>query len=166
MPSRGASPPLHLKRLTLSRVMTATAGLALAFAFLPATLSVAFAVTVLGVLTLDGMHVPQVTRGSGVRRWLPWLIWSLALTACPAAIAVVGPVYQHHGPSVYDRIVTRVVNGLGFVQLGLSVIASIVVVVLTPNSYRWLAWAAVLTVGAFTVILLLGALMATTGAYL
>ena len=48
----------------------------------------------------------------------------------------------------------------------MSVIASIAVVVLTRQSFRWLAWAAIPAIGAFTVVLLLGALMATIGAYL
>jgi hypothetical protein len=146
--------------------MGAIAGLALAFAFLPTSLSCAIAVTVLGILALEGMRLPLVTSGGGVWRWFPWVIWSLALTLCPVAIAFVGALFEHHGPPDYHRLETRVVDGLGLAQLGVLVIASIAVVVLTRGSYRWLAWAAVLAIGALTVVLHLGAWMATTGAYL
>jgi hypothetical protein len=166
MPSDSTAPLPRSKRLTPSRIMTSIAFLALAFAFLPTILSSAFAVSVLGILVLDGMHPPQVTSGCGARRWFPWVIWFLALTACPVAISVVGTVYTNHGPIAYDRVATRVVNGLGLAQLGVSVIASIAVVALTRRSFRWLAWAPILAIGAFTVVLLVGASMATTGAYL
>ena len=43
-------------QFTLGRVMAAIAGLALAFAFLPTLLSVAFVVTVLGILVLEGLR--------------------------------------------------------------------------------------------------------------
>ena len=142
-----ASSPPQSKRLTLSRITGRSAGLALAFAFLPTSLSVSLAVAVLGILrALEGMRPPLVTSGGGVRRWIPWVIWSLCYTACPAAIAMVGALYKHNGPPDYDRFATRVVDGLGFAQLGVSVIASIAVVVLTRGSYRWLAWAAVLAI--------------------
>jgi hypothetical protein len=139
MPSDMASPLSDPKRLTLSRIMTAIGGLAVAFAFLPTNLSVALAVSLLGIFALDGMHLPQVTRGDGIRRWFPWLIWALALMACPVAISVVGAVNEHHGPLDYDRVAARVVRGLGLAQLGVSVIASIAVVVLARRSLRWLA---------------------------
>ena len=110
-------PLIRSKRLSLSLIMSSIAFLALAFAFVPTTLSSAFAVSVLGILVLDGMHPPQVTSGCGARRWFPWVVWFLALTACPVAISVAGNVYSNHGPIAYDRVVTRVVNGLGLVQL-------------------------------------------------
>jgi hypothetical protein len=146
--------------------MGAIAGSALAFAFLPTLLSVAFTVTVLGILVLKGMHLPLVTDEGGMWRWFPWVLWSLALMACPAAIPIVGALYEYQGPPDYNRWAYRVVNGLGFAQLSISVIASVSVVVLARGAYRWLAWAAVLAIGALTVLLHLGAAMATTGAYL
>lgn len=51
--------------LTLGRLMGAIGGLALAFAFLPTSLSAALTVTVIGILSLDGMRLPLVTIG----RW-------------------------------------------------------------------------------------------------
>ena len=146
--------------------MTSIAFLALAFAVLPTILSSAFAVSVLVILVLDGMHAHRVTSGCGARRWFPWVVWFLALTACPVAISEVGTEYTNHGPIAYDRVATRVVNGLGLAQLGVSVIASIAVVVLTRRSFRWWAWAAILAIGAFTLVIHLGAVMKTTGAYL
>ena len=45
------------------------------------------------------------------------------------------------------------VDGLFFVHLGVLVIASVAVVVLTQGGYRWLAWAAILANGVFAVLL-------------
>jgi hypothetical protein len=166
MPSDLASSSPRSERLTLMRIMGAIAGLALVFAFLPWLLSVPLAVAILGIFVLGGMHLSLVTSGCGVRRWIPWVLWSLALTACPVAIAVLGTVYEYHGTPLYNRWATRAVDILGFAQLGVSVIASVAVVVLTRGSYRWLAWAAVLAIGALAFLLYFGAMMATTGAYL
>jgi hypothetical protein len=55
MPSDSSARLPRSKRLTPSRIMTSIAFLALAFAFLPTILSPAFAVSVLGILVLDGM---------------------------------------------------------------------------------------------------------------
>ena len=85
---------------------------------------------------------------------------------CPIAIAVVGNVYEHHGPPVNDCLAARVVDWLGLAHLGIMVIASVAVVVLTAGSYRWLAWAAILTVGVLGFLLYFGAATATTGEYL
>jgi hypothetical protein len=79
---------------------------------------------------------------------------------------VVGTVHEYHGPPVYDRCAARVVEWLGLAHLGIMVIASVVVVVLTAGSYRWLAWAAILAVGVLGFLLYFGAAVATTGAYL
>jgi hypothetical protein len=154
------------KRLTLRRILGAIAGSALAFASLPWLMSIPLVVAVFGILGLDGTHPPVVTSGDGVRRWVPWAVWSFGLAACPIAIAVVGTVYEYHGPPVYDRWAARVVEWLGLTHLGIMVIASVVVVVLTAGSYRWLAWAAILAVGVLGFLLYFGAAMATTGAYL
>ena len=158
------SPPS--KRLTLRRLMGAIAGSALAVASLPWFLSIPLVAAVFGILGLDGIHPPLVTSGDGVRRWVPWAVWSFGLAACPIAIAVVGTVYEYHGPPDYDRWARRVVECLGLAHLGIMVIASIAVVVLTPGSYRWLAWVAILAVGLLGFLLYFGAAMATKGAYL
>jgi hypothetical protein len=146
--------------------MGAIASSALAFAILPTELSVALAVTVFGILVLLGMHLPLVTRGGGVWGWLPWVLWFLALAACPVAITVVGALYEYHGPPDYNRWAARLVHGLGYAQLGVSVVSSVAVIALTRGSYRWLAWAAILAIGVVTVVLHFGAAMATTGGYL
>jgi hypothetical protein len=146
--------------------MSAIAGLALAFAILPTPLSVAFAVTVLGILVLKGMHLPLVTRGDGVRSWLPWALWALALATCPVAIATVGELYEYHGSPDQDRWAVHVVDRLGYAHLGVMVVASVAVILLTRGIYRWLAWALVLAIGVITGFVLLGAEMATSGAYL
>jgi hypothetical protein len=153
-------------RLTLRRVMGAIAALALAFAFLPTTLSATLAVTVAGVLALEGMHFPLLTTGTGARRWFPWAVWSLTLMACPVAITIVGVLCQTHVPGNLDGPATRAVFALAFAQFGVSVIASIVVVVLARGAYRWLAWAGVLVIGALTDFVHAFAAMATTGYYL
>ena len=143
--------------------MGAIAGAAIAFACLPSLLSISLVVAVFGVLGLEGLHPPLVTSGRGLRRWVPWAVWSLGLAACPIALAVVGTVYERHGPPVYDRRATRVVEWFAFAHLVVMVIASVAVVILTAGSYRWLAWAVILTVGMLTCLLFLGAAMAVTG---
>ena len=84
------------------------------------------------------------------------MIWFLAADGLPG-----GDLRRRH--RVYEPWTDclrpgryAVLNGLGLVQLGVSVIASIAVVVLTRQSFRWLAWAAILAIGTFTVVLHLG----------
>jgi hypothetical protein len=208
--SADVSSSLHpSKRLTLRRIMGAIAGSALAFASLPWFLSIPLVVAVLGILGLDGIHPPLVTSGGGVRRWVPWAVWSLGLAACPIAMAVLDTVYEHGGPPFYDRWVARVLDGqrgharrllndrhynhwvarlqaiqsgraqlyrgdrvydrwvarvlqrLFQAHLGIMVIGSVAVVVLTAGSYRWLAWAAILAVGVLGCLLFESYLVAT-----
>ena len=137
-----------------------------AFASLPWVLSIPLVVAAFGILGLDGCHSPLVTSVGGVRRWVPWAVGWLGLAACPIAISVVDTVYEYHGPPAYDRWAAHVVRWLGLAHLGVMVIASVGVVVLTAGSYRWLAWAAILAVGVLGLLLYLGAAMATTRAYL
>ena len=49
--------------------------------------------------------------------------------------------------------ITRVVGWLCFAHLGVSVVASIAVVVLTRGDSRWFAWAAILAHGVFTMFM-------------
>jgi hypothetical protein len=110
----------HSPPLTLRRIMAVIAALALAFAFLPILLSAALAVTVVGILVLEGLRLPLITDGGGVRRWLPWVLWSLALATCPIATAVVGTLYEHTGPPAFSGPRpwdARVVDGLAFAHL-------------------------------------------------
>jgi hypothetical protein len=157
-PGIDSSPP-HSPPLTLRRLVGAIAVSALAFAYLPPVLSVALTVTVFGILVLQGMRLPLVTSGGGVWRWLPWVLWSLALMACPVAITVVGTTHSvpHEmyicaaaGPLPW---IHRVVDGLCFVHFVVSVVASVAVVVLTRGGHRWLAWAAILAHGVFTMFM-------------
>jgi hypothetical protein len=146
--------------------MGAIAGLALAFAFLPTLLSVALTVAVVGVLALEGMRLPLITSGSGPHRWLPWVIWTLALLTCPVAMYAIGALYRRVGPPSYDVVAARVVEALGLAHLVVSVVASIAVVILTRGFFRWLAWAAVIVIGAFTAWAQLINVMETTGYWL
>ena len=169
MPSRKVSLPSNSAGLRLSQIVIAIAILAIAFAFLPIVLSLALTVTVLGILTLKGLRVPRITDGVGVRRWLPWVFWSLMLAACPVAIWVVSIAFPHYGPpALYGPRpwAAQVVDILCDVHLGVSIVASVSVVFLARDGYRWLAWAAILAVGLFTAFLALGAVMMTTGVYL
>src|SRR4051812_38224269 len=95
MPPRVASSIPPSPPLKLRHTMAVIAALALTFAFLPIGLSVMWAVAVVGILVLQGLRLPLVTDGGGVRRWLPWMIWSLALAVCPIAVAIVGNLYQY-----------------------------------------------------------------------
>jgi hypothetical protein len=72
---------------------------------------------------------------------------------------LVGTVYEYHGPPVYDRWAARVLEWLLLAHLGIMVIASVTVVVLTAGSYCWLAWAAILAVGVLGCLLYFGAAM-------
>jgi hypothetical protein len=125
-----------------------TSDLTSTFAFLPLPLSIPVAVAVFGVIVLGGMQLPVVTSGSGVRRWLPWVLWFLALMACPVAMVVVRWVCESHEPPIRDDWVDRVLARLGVAHLGVSAIASLAVVVLTRGVYRLLAWAAILAIDA------------------
>jgi hypothetical protein len=169
MPSDVTSSLARSERLTLGRVMGAIAGLALTFAVLPTPLSVALAVTVLGILVLEGMQLSPVTIRGGAWRWLPWVVWFLALMACPTAIAVIGIVYEHIGPPLFNSPrpwAARVVDSLGLAHFAISFIASLAVVVLTRGALRWAAWAAIVAIGLFAALFSLGAAMSTTGIYL
>ncbi len=147
MSTSTTSPPSTPRPLTLKRLMGAIAVSALAFALLPIPLSAALAVAVCGVVVLDGMRLPVVGE-DGVRGWVFLLLWFLALIACPVAICVVDAVTLH---VVYNELwVVRLVEGLGYAQLVVSVVASISVVVLVRGQGRWVAWAAILAVGAWT----------------
>lgn len=159
----------HSPPLTMSRLMVAIGALSLAFAFLPTILSSALAVAVVGNLILQGMRPAVLSDRGGTWRWLPWVIWSLALATCPIATAVVGTLYEHTGPPATAGPrpwAARVVDGLMFAHLGVSVVASVVVVILTRGVHRWLAWAAILAILVFAGFIGLGAVMATTGVYL
>ncbi len=136
--------------------MVAIAGSARRLRVLPWLLSVPLAATVFGVIVLGGMQLPLVTRGGGVRRWLPWGLWSIALATCPVAITTVGALYPHMGPSAVGwerQRAARMVERLVFTQLGISAICSVTVVMLTRGAYRWLAWAAILAVLVVTALL-------------
>ena len=159
----------RLEPLTLGRVMVAIVGLALAFAFLSKLLSLALAVTVLGILVVDGLHPRLVTAKGGVWAWFPWIVWFLALVACPVAISIIAIVYEHTGPPPWNGPrpwAARVVDGLAFAQAAVSVIAAVTVVVLTRGPFRWVAWLAILAIGAVAIVLWLGAAMSTRGVYL
>jgi hypothetical protein len=113
--------------------MAVIAILGLGFAFLPILLSVVLAITMVGSLVLQGMRLPPVTDRRGVWKWLPWVLWSLALAACPIAIEVIGEEYVNTGPPALGGPLpwaARVVDNLGLAHLGVSVVASVSVVVL------------------------------------
>lgn len=158
----------HSAPLSMSRTMVVIAALALGFAFIPHELSMPMAVTVACILVLEGLRLPLITEGGGVRKWLPWVLWSLALATCPIAIAVVGTVYEHTGSPALSGLrpwAAHLVDGLWFAHSCVSVVASASVVVLT-RGYRWLAWVAILVIGVIAGVLPLGATMTTTGIYL
>jgi hypothetical protein len=153
-------------RYTLGHCMAVIALLAFAFASLPILLSSALAVTVVGILVLQGLRLPPITDGVGVRRWLPWVLWSLALATCPIATGVVGSLYEHPGPPAFSGPrpwAARLVEGLGFAHMGVSVVASVGVVLLTRGGYCWLAWAAIFAIGMFAALIWVDAWKATMG---
>jgi hypothetical protein len=164
-----ASTSPRSSRLTLGQMLIAVGVLAVGFAFLPWALSGVMAVTISGILVLQGLRLPLLTGRGGMWCWLPWALWCLALATCPVAIIVVGNVYQHTGPPAFTGPrpwAARVVDALGSAHLGLSVVASMSVVVLVREGFRWIAWAAIVAVGVFTAFAALGAAMSTTGVYL
>lgn len=169
MPSGNFASPLRAPPLTLRALLGAIAGLALAFAILPLDLSVPLAVAVSGILALQGMRLPVITKRAGARRWLPWVAWSLMLAACPVAIGVVGVMYPRAGPPAFTGPrpwATRVVDALFYCQLAVSVAASWSVVFLVRDGRRWIAWGAIVAVGVFTFFIACCAIMVTTGVYL
>jgi hypothetical protein len=86
----------------------------------------------------------------GVRGWLPWTVWLLALTACPVAMCAVVARSLLAGPDGSLSWTICVVEGLGHAHLAVSVVAWILVVLLARGEGRWLALAAILTVGIWT----------------
>ena len=101
--------------------------------------------------------------------WFPWIVWFLALVACPVAISVIGVVYKHTGPPALNGPqpwAAAVVDGLAYAHIAVSVIAAVAVAVLTRGSFRWVAWLAILVIGAVASVLWFGAEMSTTGVYL
>ena len=161
VPSTAHRPPLRL-----AHVMAGVAVTALILAAFPNVLGLSMAVTVFGILILQGMRLPLVTRGNGIRRWLPWAAWGMLLAACPAAMVVVGIAFPHVGQPAYvgpRPWAANVVDGLCAAHLGASVIASISVVLLAEGGSRWFAWAGVLAMGVVAAFAALGAGMATTG---
>ncbi|MFO0959720.1 MAG: hypothetical protein U0800_20165 [Isosphaeraceae bacterium] len=156
--------------LSLIRIMVASAALAVAFSFLHVVLSLTLAISVLGVLALLGLRLPVITDRGGVMRWLPWVLWSLALLTCPGATFVMGNIYHHTstraisaGPTPRAAVV---VERLFFVHLGVSSIAAMAVVVLTRGGYRWSAWAIIVLMIGVAFMACLVAWMDITGVYL
>jgi hypothetical protein len=149
--------------------MGAIAAAALGFALLPMPFAAALACAVCGVVVLDGMRLPIVTKRGGARSWLPWAVWLLFLVSCPIATWVVAAVDPSIGPPAFGGPLpwaARVVERLGDAQVVVSVVAAVAVVVLTRGMRRWLAWAGILLVGVFAWLLCLHAWMAITGIYL
>jgi hypothetical protein len=144
---------LPSKALTLFDMMIGVAILAFSFAFLWKIFAGAMVVVVLGVYAAKGLRWPVITDRPGVWRWLPWVVWFSMLLVCPVAIGVVEghfPYSEHpHGSQVRLRA-GKLVEAFGYTHLGLSTLAAVAVVVLTRGYYRWLAWAAILLVGVFT----------------
>ncbi len=145
--------------------MVAIAVLAAGYAFLLQVLALPLTAIVLGVLVLKGFRLPIITEGPGVRRWLPWVIWSSMLVVCPVAVIVLTARYGH--PTVSFTVVPpmdpgrawalRMLNVACFVHMGLSVIAALAVVVLTRGYRRWIAWSAILFIGIIDLGLVLSA---------
>ena len=78
-----------------------------------------------------------------------WVARLLESQPGPAQLrrVLAGPAQLRRGVLVYDRWVRRVLERLFQAHLGIMVIASVAVVVLTAGSYRWWAWTAILAVG-------------------
>ncbi len=141
--------------LTLSEIMVAIAVLAGGYAFLFKGLALILMVTMLGVLVLKGLRLPIITEGQGVRKWLPWVVWSSMLVVCPVAVIVLKARYGH--PTISFTVVPpmdpgrawalEMLNVFCYVHVGLSIIAAIAVVVLTRGYGRWIAWAGILFIG-------------------
>jgi hypothetical protein len=128
--------------------MGAVAASAIFFALLPTPFAVALTVAVCGVVVLDGMRLPVVTEGNGAWRWLPWMIWLLALLGCPIATRVVEFYRSVGAPGFCGPLATlQLVDGLVLAHLAIFVVASIAVVVLTRGPRRWLAWTAMVVIG-------------------
>jgi hypothetical protein len=132
--------------------MGAIAAVAFILAVLPMSYAVPLAVAAFGIIVLNGMRLPIVTDGTGRRRWLPWAVWLAALLACPAAMWGVAAMMvkaspRNPGGPAPSRDF-RPLEGLIVGQVAASVVASVAVVVLTRGHWRWLAWAAILVIGA------------------
>jgi hypothetical protein len=155
---------------TSERTVLAFAVLALALAALPWMLSVPLALAVSGTLVLQALHPPSVMRGGGLWLWPAWAAWWLALAACPAAIEAVAVQYSQAGASPLNEpraaLADRMLGALFIAHLVVSVIATWSVVFLLSPGRRWIAWGAILVIGFFTLILTVGAGMATTGTFL
>ena len=156
------------QRLTLRRLMGAVAVSALSFAALPMLPAIPMAVAVGGVIVAAGMGLPIVTEWGGAWRWLPWVIWSAVLVACPIATIVVGEMYPRARTSPMPSPLpwaTRVVEGLYYADLGASAAASVAVVVMARGRLRWLAWAIVVVIAVVGMFFSLVSWMATSGAW-
>src|SRR5271166_453077 len=103
---------------------------ALASALLLPRLSMAVPSAVCGIFMLQRLRLPLVTGGGGVRRWLSWVLWSLALLACPLAIAAVMACAHRTGTGLHAWA-AHVVDVLWVAHLGVLVLAAVAVVVLT-----------------------------------
>lgn len=167
MSSGMASPSSDSPRLTLLHLMGGIAALGLAFASLPMEYSVGLAVTGISVLVYDGLRLPVVTGGGGVRRWLPWVVCFLALAPWPVIFYVFGSLHRHTGTPNYgggpQPWAYYVVGRLAFAHLCVWAIAWLAVVVMTRGYRRWFAWAAILEMGAWTSLWALFATWDTTG---
>ena len=159
-------PAAKPRPLTLRRLMGAVAASAVFFALFPPSFAATLAITVCGVVLLEGMRLPIVTEGDGARRWLPWVAWLLILLACPIATEVVAARYPHAGPPSGWPWATHVVQGLFGGQIAVSAMAAIAVVVLARGLWRWMAWAVILAIGAMAALQNLIATMTTSGYYL
>ena len=96
----------------------------------------------------------MLTAIGGVWAWFPWVVWFLALVACPVAISVIGAVYKNHGPPDHDHKIWTydVVCKLGLAHVVVSIVASVAVVLLARGPGRWLAWAAVPVIGLIAAV--------------
>lgn len=153
-------------RLTLGQLIIAVGILAFSFAYSTWEFSAALAVTIFGILLLKGLRVPVVTEWGGLWCWLPWVLWCLSLAACPVAILVISNVYPYDGPPPFARTrpwATRLVDALSYAHLGLSAVASMAVVLLVEEGFRWLAWGAIMLMGFFAAYATLCGVMTTTG---
>jgi hypothetical protein len=154
-----SSPP-SARPVTLMRLMGAIAVSAIGFAFLPMPFSAAVAVAVCGTVLLDGMRLPVVGEGGQRGRNL-LVLWLVALMSCPIAACVVPVVANRAGRRWSLDWTIRVIEGLAYAHLAVSVIAWILVVVLARGGGRWVARAAILTIGVWAFVMVYFALVWT-----
>jgi hypothetical protein len=101
-----------------------------------------------------------------MRRWLPWLLWSVSLAICPLTIIVLSDLNDRtshpafNGPKPWA---TRIIESLLPTQLVVSVIAATHVLWLARGRFRWLALGIIIHLLVFTVLLTIVGIMATTG---